>query len=122
MAHTFRALNHQHGSILIFTLLLTSGLLVVALGLANLLIPELSITRSLNDGVNAFYASESCVENGLMQFIRIKNGNALAIQDPALVFPSGATCGIDNKKVGGFRSRGSFKRSFQALTIEGLSP
>lgn len=118
--------KYQRGSILIFALLLTTGLLAVALGLANLLMPELSIARSLNDGVNAFYASESCVENGLMQFIRIKNGDATKVNDskldPTLVFPSGATCTIDNQKAEGFRSRGSYKRSFQALTIEGLSP
>lgn len=126
--HRRRSMSHSpRGSVLIFALLLTAGLLMVSVSIANLVIPEVQSARALSDALNAYYAAESCVDHGLMQYVRQMQGKVKDIIDPNLTLTAvPSTCRIDLKDPVGngdyFRAKGSFRKAIQSITIEGLDP
>ena len=69
----------SRGSVLIYTLLIISGLLVTATALSTLVISNLRQAQSFNDALVAFYAAESGIEHGLYQIRQQDDFAAVAV-------------------------------------------
>lgn len=62
-------LNHQKGIALYITLILTSIILAIALGMSLILVGQLKMTQEIGNSTKAFYAADAGMEMALNQNI-----------------------------------------------------
>lgn len=80
---------NRPGISLLLTLFVLSAILVAALSAGNLIFRELRITTSSDQGIRAFYAAESGLEQALFAFRRLNETNLTIISDDAVAIGSG---------------------------------
>lgn len=94
---TIKKYKESRGIALLFTVLLTTVLLLVALGIANVSYRELTFAREANDSYKAFFAADSGIECALY----LDKPSATYVNglfSPTLVggFPTFPTCAGNN--------------------------
>ncbi len=55
----------QRGTVLLMALIIMSGVVISSMGVGSLIVSSLQQSRSLDNGITAYYAAESGVEDGL---------------------------------------------------------
>ncbi len=98
--------KNQEGFVALFTVLITSVVLAMAIGIASLSLKEIVLSSTASDGNKAFYAADSGIECALYWertnqgegsfFSGMRCNNNLAI-DPNNGFPTSADEGYDFK-------------------------
>jgi Tfp pilus assembly protein PilX len=63
--HHNRASGAERGTVLLMALIIMSGVVISSMGVGSLIVSSLQQSRSLDNGISAFYAAESGVEDGL---------------------------------------------------------
>ena len=59
--------NNQKGVAVLLALLVLSGILIIALGVAGLKINRMKLSRNVSDSVVAYYAAEAGIERALFR-------------------------------------------------------
>ncbi|MDD5291288.1 MAG: hypothetical protein PHZ04_04230 [Patescibacteria group bacterium] len=79
-------IKNNDGTALLLTLLILSGILVVALGAASLIVPGIKMSRTQEQSIKAFFAAEAGAERALWE-VR-KNNYAVPDVDTDNIFSS----------------------------------
>ena len=91
--------NNQKGVSLLLTLLVMIALLAIALGVSQLSLGEIKITRDVPSSIIAYYAAEAGIEQAIYE--KRINSNNLDISDCSISLDNGSQYGVTVDDSGG---------------------
>ncbi|MDP3986305.1 MAG: hypothetical protein U1C53_02875 [Candidatus Veblenbacteria bacterium] len=89
-------MNPPHGFSLLLSLFVLSAILMAALSAGNLVVRELRLTTSFDQGVLAFYAAESGLEDALYDFRQKNSPNLNVVETSAITLGNGRWWRVSN--------------------------
>jgi len=116
-------IKSNKGTALLLTLLILTSILVVALGVANLIVPGIRMSRTQEQSTKAFFAAEAGAERALWE-VR-KNSYSLPVSDTEDVFSgsldNNSAYQVDYTIVASlvtFTSTGSYRQTMRSVAVD----